>query len=87
LKTPPRNFFVYWAEKKSRNVMPRSKPHIIHCKLDISFVTIFILPVRKCRLQLCFDSPIAGRFATVIAAAAMPECSGERRKVAAGNCE
>ncbi len=32
--------------------MPRSEPHIIHCQLDISFVTRFVLPVRKCRLQL-----------------------------------
>ena len=43
-----------------------------------------ILRVPKSRLQLLFGSRNSGSIVAVIAAAAMPECSGEPRQAGAG---
>jgi len=46
-----------------------------------------ILRVPKSRLQLLFGSRNSGSIVAVIAAAAMPECSGEPRQAGAGKCD
>ncbi len=57
--------------------LPEEKPHWHR----------LILRVPKSRLQLLFGSRNSGSIVAVIAAAAMPECSGEPRQAGAGKCD